>query len=202
MTLKQHSETEREPIESIGREAFRRFNHLMLFMWRLGMGPSINIWPDGFGQIMVLVHTGRKSGKKHRTPVNYVLIDGDIYCTAGFGAVADWYKNIRQNPQVEVWLPDSWWGGVAEEDIDPQRRLPIMRKVLRASGFAARSMGVDSNTISDEELDQVTRDYRLIRIRRTVARTGPGGPGDLSWVWQVATYGLLFMLMLRKKNRK
>jgi deazaflavin-dependent oxidoreductase (nitroreductase family) len=174
----------------------------MLFMWRLGMGPSINIWPDGFGQIMVLEHTGRKSGKKHRTPVNYVLIDGDIYCTAGFGAVADWYKNIRQNPQVEVWLPDSWWGGIAEEDIDPQRRLPIMRKVLRASGFAARTMGVDSNTISDEELDKVTRDYRLIRIRRTVARTGPGGPGDLAWVWQVATYVLLFMLLLRKKNRK
>ncbi len=186
----------------IGRDAFHKFNYLMLLMWRLGMGQSINIWPEKIGQIMVLVHTGRKSGKKRQTPVNYAIIDGDIYCTSGFGAGSDWFKNIRLNPQVEVWLPDSWWAGLAEEVIEPEKRLPIMRKVIRASGFAGRVAGIDANAISDADLDQATHDYRLVRIRRTSARTGPGGPGDLAWVWQAATYFLLLKLLFRKKARK
>jgi hypothetical protein len=50
--------------------------------------------------------------------VNYAIVDGEVYCTAGFGAVSDWYRNIRTNPEVEVWLPDGWWAGVAEEVTD------------------------------------------------------------------------------------
>ena len=67
---------------------------------------------DLSGQIMVLTHTGRKSGLRRRTPVNYALVDGEVYCTAGFGQISDWYRNILANPQVEVWLPDGWWAGV------------------------------------------------------------------------------------------
>ena len=50
------------------------------------------------------------------------------------------------------------------------------------------------------ELGQVAADYRLLRIRRQAARTGPGGPGDLSWVWPLATMVLL-PLVLRRRRR-
>ncbi len=64
---------------------------------------------------MVLTHTGRTSGRTYRTPVNFALMGGELYCTAGYGRKADWYRNIAANPEVEVWLPDGWWVGVAED---------------------------------------------------------------------------------------
>src|SRR6266508_6547003 len=43
------------------------------------IGKMINIWPAGFGRIMVIKHRGRKSGKECLTPVNYAIIDGEIF---------------------------------------------------------------------------------------------------------------------------
>ena len=70
----------------------------MLLMWRFGLGTWLNVWPSVIGQIMVLTHTGRKSGLKRHTPVNYALVEGEIYCTAGYGRGSDWYRNIEANP--------------------------------------------------------------------------------------------------------
>jgi deazaflavin-dependent oxidoreductase (nitroreductase family) len=182
------------------RRGLRHFNRFMLFMWRLGLGSWINVWPEVGGRIMVITHIGRKTGLRRHTPVNYALVDDQIYCTAGFGSISDWYRNIMANPQVEVWLPDGWWAGVAEDVSDSEERISLMREVLVASGFAAYLAGINPRTITDEELETVTANYRLIRIRRTEARTGRGGPGDLSWVWPLATMILLPLALLRRRR--
>lgn len=187
-------------IEERLRQGFKRFNRFMLLMWRLGLGPWVNAWPPVFGRIMVITHTGRKSGLRRRTPVNYAIVDGELYCTAGFGPVSDWYRNVMANPQVEVWLPDGWWAGVAEDVTDSEARIPLLRQVLIASGFAAYAAGIDPRKMTNEELDAVTANYRLIHIRRTEARTGPGGPGELSWVWPLATMILLPFVFRRRKR--
>jgi deazaflavin-dependent oxidoreductase (nitroreductase family) len=184
------------------RQAFRYFNHFMLFMWRAGLGRWINVWPEGIGRIMVLTTTGRKSGLPRRTPVNYAIVDGEVYCTAAFGPGADWYRNLRADPRVEVWLPDGWWEGEAEEVTDSARRLPLLREVLIASAFAGRAAGIDAQQMRDAELDKLTREYRLIRIRRGAARTGTDGPGDLAWVWPVATTVLALMLLMRPRRKR
>jgi deazaflavin-dependent oxidoreductase (nitroreductase family) len=183
------------------RQGFKKFNRFMMLMWRLGLGRWVNAWPEVGGRIMVITHTGRKTGIKRHTPVNYTIADGEIYCTAGFGSVSDWFRNIKANPEVEVWLPDGWWVGVAEELTDTKTRIPLLRQVLIASGFAARAAGIDPVAMTNDELDAATADYRLIRIRRTVARTGPGGPGDLAWVWPLATMLLLPLVLFRRRKR-
>ncbi len=161
------------------RGGFRYFNRFMLFMWRLGLGPWINIWPKVLGRIGVITHIGRKSGLKRQTPVNYALVDGEVYCTAGFGRISDWYRNIQANPNVEVWLPDGRWQGVAEEVADPEVRLRLLRQVLIAGGFAAFAAGINPYRITDQELEAVTTEYRLLRIRRTAeCSEGQNGPGD------------------------
>lgn len=187
-------------LEKTLQHAFKYFNKFMLLMWRLGWGPWINSSPKIGGRIMVITHIGRKSGQRRRTPVNYALVDGDVYCTAGFGQVSDWYRNLKTHPEVEIWLPDGWWQGVAEEITDPERRLPLLRSVLQNSGFAAYAAGIDPYQISDEQLAQLCASYRLVRIRRTAACTGPGGPGDLGWVWPVATF-LLLPLAFRRRRK-
>ena len=102
---------------------------------------------------------------------------------------------------MEIWLPDGWWAGIAEDVSDCDARLPLLRQVLIGSGFAARVAGINPHTRTDEELANATTDYRLIRITRTEARTGPGGPGDKAWVWPVMML-LLLLLLLRPKRRK
>ena len=182
------------------RQGFKYFNRFMLLMWRLGLGNWVNAWPKVIGRIMVITHTGRKTGLKRQTPVNYALVDGQIYCTAGFGSASDWYRNIQSKPEVEVWLPDGWWTGIAEEFNDPEARLPLLRQVLIGSGFAAFLAGINPYKISDDELDRVTAKYSLLCIRRTEPRTGPGGPGDLAWVWPLATMILLPLVFWRRRR--
>ena len=183
------------------RQSFKRFNPIMLLLWRLGLGQWINLWPSVGGRIMVLTHTGRKSGLRRHTPVNYAIVGGEIYCTAGFGQISDWYRNIRSNPQVEVWLPDGWWAGTVEEVDDPAQRILLLRQVIIASGFAGRLAGLDPVKMSDTEFDASTKSYRLIRIRRTAERTGHSGPGDLAWIWPLATFILLPLVIFGRKRK-
>lgn len=188
------------PSEQILRRVFKQFNRFLVLVFRLGLGGWGNR-PETT-QLMVLVHTGCKSGRQRRTPINFAIVDGDIYCTAAFGTIAHWYQNLLADPDVEVWLPDGWYAGLAEEvSPDDPRRDDLMRRVLIASGFAAPLFaGMNAKTISDEELATVTADYRLIRIRPTAARTGPGGPGDLAWVWPATTLLFVAMCFLRMRH--
>lgn len=179
------------------RQGFKYFNRFMLLLWRLGLGTWVNAWPEVGGQIMVLTHTGRKTGFRRRTPVNYAIVNQEIYCTAGFGSVSDWYRNILAQPEVEVWLPNEWWAGRAKEVTDTEKRLPLLRQVLIASGFAARAAGINPHTMTDEALATVTADYRLIHICDLEPRTGPEGPGDLSGIWPVITLIVLPLALLR-----
>ncbi|MFN8375456.1 MAG: nitroreductase family deazaflavin-dependent oxidoreductase [Anaerolineae bacterium] len=187
-------------VEAQLRQGFKYLNRLMVFMWRLGLGKLVNMSPTVGGRIMVLTHTGRKSGLKRRTPVNYAEVDGELYCTAGFGAGSDWYRNILAHPEVEIWLPDGWYSATAEDISDAQNRLFLLRQVLIASAFAARAVGLNPVTMTGDELDASTSTYKLIHIRRGAALTGDDGPGDLSWMLPLA--GILLLPLLLPRRRK
>ncbi len=151
------------------RRFFRWLNRPMLWMWRLGDGRFLNAWPSVGGRIMVITHIGRRSGRRLRTPVNYAEHDGSVYCTAGFGPRADWFKNLRADPQVEVWLPGRTWRGVAEDATRDTDAGPRLRQVLIASGFAAYAAGLNPRRMSSEVVEALLAEYRLVRIRPIVA---------------------------------
>lgn len=193
--------TTNSPGDQLFRQIFKAGNRFMVLLFRLGLGG----WGNGpqTSQVMVLVHRGRKTGLLRRTPVNYAIVDDVIYCTAAFGSRADWYRNVMANPSVQVWLPDGWYAGEAEEapPDDPQR-LALVRQVLIASGFAAPLFaGVNPKTISDEKLAELSAPYRLIRIYPSEACTGSGGPGDLAWVWPLSTAALLGLFLLGRRRK-
>ena len=183
------------------RQGFKKYlNPFMLTMWRLGLGIWFKVWPEISGNVMVLTHIGRKTGIKRYQPLNFAIVDDDIYCVAAFGGISDWYRNIRANPKVEVWLPDGWWAGVAEDISDSPARIQLLRQVLIGSGFAAYVAGLNPRRMTAEEMDAESKKYRLLRIHRNAARTGPGGPGDLGWVWQAATIILLGLVLFRRRR--
>lgn len=148
------------------RRVFRVMNRFMVFMWKLGLGKMINFWPAGFGRIMVIKNHGRKSGREYLTPVNYALVGDEVYCTAGFGAGSDWYRNILAKPQVELWLPDGKHLACAEDASNCPNRVALLRQVIIASGFAGPLFGVNEKKLSDEQLDTITKDYRLLHFKQ------------------------------------
>jgi len=183
------------------RQTFKRFNFYMLWLWRLGFRRWINCWPRPGGRVMVITHTGRRSGLRRRTPVNYALIGDDLYCVAGFGQVSDWFRNIQANSQVELWLPDSWWAGTAQDISSDPNRLYLVRQVLLSTGIVASLYGIDPRKMSEAALDQSTADYRLVRFRRTRRLTGRGGPGDLAWVWIPVSLAALLLYLASRRLR-
>jgi deazaflavin-dependent oxidoreductase (nitroreductase family) len=146
------------------RRFFHSMNHFMVFMWKIGLGRLCNVWPAGFGRIMVIRHIGRKSGKEYLTPVNYAPIGDEIYCTAGFGPGTDWYRNILAQGHVELWLPDGRRRAQVCEVSDSPDRLKLLRQIVIASGFAGPLLGVDPKKTDDEKLERIGRGYRLVRF--------------------------------------
>jgi deazaflavin-dependent oxidoreductase (nitroreductase family) len=84
-------------------------------LYALGLGPIIG------GFILLLTTTGRKSGLKRVTPVQYEEIGGEYYVGAARGVKADWVRNIQSNPQVELRVGARRLQGMAEVVTDPCR---------------------------------------------------------------------------------
>lgn len=184
-------------------DSFRLLNKLMVMNFRWGFGPLLSGQIEPLGHIMVLTTTGRRSGRKHRTPVNFAIVRGDVYCTAGFGHRADWYRNVLANPQVEVWIGSQRWSGRAEPVSDPNEWLPIYRQVLINSGFAAQAFeGINPHTISNKKLLELGAHSPLVRIKIERALSGPGGPGDLAWMWLAIGAALALALLWRLAENK
>lgn len=170
----------------LGRRLFRLGNKAMVLWWRTGRR-QVGMANPYAGYIMVLVHTGRRSGLRRYTPLNYAEIDGELWCVAGYGAAADWYRNLRTTPAVEVWLPDG--RRLAAEahdasDLPDGERLALIRAVLVNSGFAAHLAGLHPRRMSDPELASATATYRLVHLHPTGPADDAGhpAPGDLAWV--------------------
>lgn len=76
----------------------RAFVRAPIWLYRLHLGPLLG------PRLLLLEHIGRKSGAKryvvlevidHPAPERYVV-------ASGFGAKAQWFRNIRANPRVRV----------------------------------------------------------------------------------------------------
>ena len=113
---------------------------------------------------MVIKHRGRKSGREYLTPVNYAIVDGQIYCTAGFGSISDWYRNMLANPNIGLWLPEGKRKARTEDISDSPNRLFLLRQVIIASGFAGPLFGINPRKLNDAQLDVVSKEYRLIHF--------------------------------------
>ncbi|HSL42543.1 MAG TPA: nitroreductase/quinone reductase family protein [Anaerolineales bacterium] len=84
-------------------------------LYAIGLGPLVG------KIILLLTTTGRKSGKRRVTPMQYELIGGDYYVGAARGLKADWVRNIEANPQVEVHVGARHFFARAEVVSDPSK---------------------------------------------------------------------------------
>lgn len=84
------------------------------------------LYAAGFGPligriILLLTTTGRKSGKRRITPLQYEEIDGILYIGSARGPKADWVRNIAADPHVAVRVKNRHFHGLGELITDPGR---------------------------------------------------------------------------------
>ncbi len=180
------------------RKFFRYLNrYFMVPMFRLGLGPFMGNPLTGY--IMVIRSTGRKSGKTRFAPVNYAILNGCVYCMAGWGRLSDWYRNLQANPQVELLLPAGAIRGAAETVSDPAERRLALRRILQSAGFAALFEGFNPYNTSDEEMERRVGDLPVVRIRPNGLASGPSDGGGWAWI-SLLTLSLAGLLLLRRRK--
>lgn len=164
----------------------------MVPVFRLGLGPLFGnpLW----GYMMVLKTTGRKSGKTRYSPVNYAILNGNIYCLAGRGQQADWYRNMVASPALEVILPGGCIAGMAQEVPDSPERTTALRRVLKAGGFAGFMLGFNPYTVSDERMLAAAQGLPVMRIKPQGIGSGASDYGG--WVW-IPIMALIIYLIIR-----
>ena len=81
--------------------------------------------------VLVLTTIGRKTGKAHKTPLQYELVEGVFYVGSARGQKADWYRNILSNPEVIVEIEGKEFLSRAEGITDPVRIADFFELRLR-----------------------------------------------------------------------
>lgn len=89
--------------------------------------------------ILLLTHTGRKSGRKITTPLQYVE-DGDdvvlIASNAGHKFHAQWYYNLKATPEAQVQIKGDVRTVTAEEATGEERDRLWQKAVDQYAGYA------------------------------------------------------------------
>jgi len=98
-------------------------------LYAVGLGPIVG------KIILLLTTTGRKSGLKRITPLQYEEIEGHFFLGSARGTKADWYRNIEADGRVEVQVKSHHFRGVAETVTDPVRIADFLETRLQRHPF-------------------------------------------------------------------
>ncbi len=113
-------------------EFWRRMKNIQRIhrlLYAFGLGPIVG------KIILLLTTTGRKSGQKRITPLQYEEIDGKYHLGSARGTKADWYRNIEADASVEVRVKNRHFRGAAETVTDPARIADFLETRLQRHPF-------------------------------------------------------------------
>jgi deazaflavin-dependent oxidoreductase (nitroreductase family) len=175
---------------------FRVVNrYLALPLLRAGLGPLMST--PLTGSLMILRTRGRKTGLMRETPLGYSILDGSVWCCAGFGAETQWYRNIVADPRVEVVLASgAAFAGRAEVVTEPALFSRGFRHLIRSLGVVGEWTVPGVSSAPDEVVVAIGAGLPLIRIRPTGIAAGPADPGGRFWLVPVL---LLAWWLLRRR---
>ncbi len=131
-------------------------------LYALGLGPV-------YGRlVLLLITTGRKTGRPRVTPLQYEEIDGAIYVASAQGDRADWFRNIQADPQVEVRVRSRRFSGIAEPITDRTQVADFLyyrlRRHPRMIGAIMRREGLPPDP-DRSDLERYAEDRALVIIR-------------------------------------
>ncbi len=134
-------------------------------LYAIGLGPLVG------RIILLLTTTGRRSGKKRVTPLQYEMIGADYYLGAARGVKADWVRNIQIDPQVEVRVGAKYFQGTAEVITDPSKFADFMEVRLerhpRMIGLIMEKAHGLPRRPSREQLEELAKNEAFVIVHPT-----------------------------------
>jgi deazaflavin-dependent oxidoreductase (nitroreductase family) len=192
-------------VRAVERVAFKYGNTvLMIPLLRRGFARFISSPASGY--FLLLQTIGRKTHQPRLTPLNYAIEHGCVICLAGFGEHAHWLANIRNDPHVQVRLPERVFDGIATEVADPAeaRRLAVL--VARNCGFALVFEHPRCLLMSDAQLASQLEGRPVVRITPVdgLVVAGRHDPGGRGWILPMLLWGLALVggIALRRYRRQ
>lgn len=153
------------------------------------------------GHLMLLRTRGRRTGQLREAPLGYVILDGSVYCVAGYGAPTPWYRNLLAEPEVEVVLPGRTVRGRAKPVNDPAEWLVAYRALIQSFGLVGRAVAGDVRRMDDAALLDGHRALPVVRITPTdppePLTAGPWDPGGRGWLLANGAAIALIALLVR-----
>ena len=175
-------------------------NRLVVPLLRSGLGAVISNPVTGY--LLLLRTRGRRTGLPRDVPLGYVVLDGALYCCAGFGETTAWYRNVLADGRVEVVLPGRTFVGRASPVDDPEEWLRAYRALMGSLGIVSRSVLGNVRSMDDETLLSRHRTIPLVRITPTAVVAGALDPGGHAWIGAALTWVVVLMAALRRARRR
>ncbi|GAB4573217.1 MAG: hypothetical protein Kow0077_14970 [Anaerolineae bacterium] len=174
----------------------RKLFRMPLVLWRMGLGPLLGHY------LLVLTHTGRKSGLPRRTMVEYHRMDRTLYVPVAFGPRAQWYQNVLADPYVTVQTAAGTLGMTARRVTDPEELLAVYALLRQRNpvmlGWYLESLGIPDTA---EDVLRHKDSVYFVALEETDHPTPPPLEEDLVWVWGVLAMLLAGWRALRRRKR-
>jgi deazaflavin-dependent oxidoreductase (nitroreductase family) len=145
-------------------------------LWRLlrRMAPFVRrnyrSRPEMGNKILFLTTTGRKSSLPRMTPLQYEVVNGDIYLGSARGIQADWVRNILANPNVEVELKGEKFQAQAEVTLESERIIQFLEIRLERHPLMIKMMLLIHGVppwVGRNRLVKLANDLALVVIHRS-----------------------------------
>jgi deazaflavin-dependent oxidoreductase (nitroreductase family) len=134
-------------------------------LYAIGLGPIVG------RIILLLTTTGRKTGLKRITPLQYEEINGKYYLGSARGLQADWVRNIQADPNVEIRVKALNFQGQAEVVTDPAHfadfvEIRLQRHPLMVGTIMQKAHGLPKQP-SREQLEALAENEALVIVTPT-----------------------------------
>jgi len=157
-------------------------------LYRLGLGPLIGKY------ILILSTTGRKTGKIHRTPVEFFRYNDCIYVMSGFGTTPDWYRNLLEDPHASLELGRETLHVIAKRP-DSQSEWAGVIAFLKSSPVTRIIEPDLVNQLDTPQMQDTIKTWPILTFVHTNETCPASLERDLLWTWPLILMGTAFLLL-------
>ena len=163
----------------------KKFFKTPILLYRLGLGKLFGNY------ILILSTSGRRTGKTHRTPVEYFFHQGQYYIISSFGVRPDWYQNILAKPQVTL---QNGYETLCATARPPQtdEEWEAIQLYLTQSPIGKLLLAKSGEEIQGEDLLEKIKQWPALTFEPTDQPCPPILEADLVWAWPLILLGMAF----------
>jgi len=165
-----------QPIPYPKNRIIKKIYRIPILLYRLGLGKFYGKY------ILILSTLGRKSGKVHRTPVEYFRDKDRIFIMSGFGDTPDWYQNLQNDPHVTLNTDKTTLYMLARKP-ETQSEWEEVVKFLKTSPVSILSSHGLVNQLDDPKFQQEIKHWPVLTFDKTQEPCPKPLEPDLTWAW-------------------